>query len=305
MQWNDWLQHLDPEVWLPWAGSALRILGILLAAWIFAGIMQRAIGAFRERAAARMTDANARQRAETLGRAARYVIAVLVGGIALMLVLAELRISLAPILGASGVIGLAIGFGSQSLVKDYFSGLFILLEDQIRKGDVVRVATLDGLVEDVTLRHVRLRDYDGNVHFIPNNLITTVTNMSRNFAYAVIDLPVAFDADVDRALALLRTRAEAFCQDEDFGARILAPVEMVGVDRWEGRGVVIRCRFKVLPLEQWNVKREFLRRMQRAFVSEGFNLPGEEITLRTPGAPAGPAGPPEDAPFSARAARQA
>lgn len=279
MSLNEFVEHLDLEVWWPVAVTALRIIGILIAGWIVARVLQRAVSAFRTRAAARMTDSNALQRAETLGRAARYVIAVLIGTISLMLVLSELDISLAPILGASGVIGLAIGFGSQSLVKDYFSGLFILLEDQIRKGDVVQVASLSGLVEDVTLRYVRLRDYDGNVHFIPNNLITTVTNLSRNFAYAVTDVPVAYRENVDEVIDVLRVVGAEMRESEDFAPRILEPLEVAGVERWDDSAVVIRCRFKTMPLEQWNVRRELLRRLKAAFDARAIEIPYPHVTV--------------------------
>ena len=279
MSLNEFVGRLDLEVWWPVAVTALRIFGILIAGWVLVGVLQRGVSAFRARAAARMTDSNALQRAETLGRAARYVIAVLVGTIALMLVLSELDISLAPILGASGVIGLAIGFGSQSLVKDYFSGLFILLEDQIRKGDVVKVASLSGLVEDVTLRYVRLRDYEGNVHFIPNNLITTVTNLSRNFAYAVTDVSVAYRENVDEVIGVLRAVGAEMRDSEDFAARILEPLEVAGVERWEDSAVVIRCRFKTVPLEQWNVRRELLRRLKAAFDARSIEIPYPHLTV--------------------------
>ena len=286
MTFDTLLAHLDTTQWLAVAGSGLRILAILTLAWLATRLLQRAITGFRLRAAARMSDGNAIQRAETLGRAFRYISAVLIGGIAVMLVLAELGVSLAPILGASGVIGLAIGFGSQSLVKDYFSGLFILLEDQIRKGDVVRLGELAGVVEDVTLRHVRLRDYDGNVHFVPNNLITTVTNMSRNFAYAVIDVPIAYRESVDDSLAVMREVGAELRDDPGFALRILEPLEVAGVERWEDSAVVLRCRFKVAPLEQWNVRREFLRRLKAQFDARGIEIPYPHLTVY-PGTTAG------------------
>ena len=144
------------------------------------------------------------QRAETLGRVVRYLIAVVVSAIALMLVLGEVGVSVAPILGAAGVAGLAIGFGAQSLVKDYFTGFFLLLENQIRQGDVVKLGEHSGLVEEVTLRYVRLRDYDGNVHFVPNGQISSVVNMARGFAQAVIDVSVAYATDIDTAMKVMR-----------------------------------------------------------------------------------------------------
>lgn len=134
----------------------------------------------------------------------RYLANVVMTLISGLLVLSELGISVAPILGAAGVVGIAVGFGAQSLVKDYFTGFFLLLENQIRQGDVVEIAGKGGLVEEVTLRFVRLRDYEGNVHYIPNSLISTVTNRSRGFANAVIDIGVAYGEDLDEVFAVMR-----------------------------------------------------------------------------------------------------
>ena len=275
----DRLPPLELESWIAPATSGLRITIILLAAWIATRLLQRAMSGFRARLAERITDANSRQRAETLTRVFRYFIALLVGGLTALLVLSELGMSLAPILGASGVVGLAIGFGAQSLVKDFFSGFFILFEDQIRRGDIVKLGEIAGLVEDVTLRHVRLRDYDGNVHFVPNNLITTVTNMSRLYAWAVVDVGVAYREDVDECVAVMREVAEALRADPDFAPKILEPLEVAGVERWDTSAVVLRCRFKVMPLEQWTVRREYLRRLKAAFDARGIEIPYPHLTV--------------------------
>ena len=199
--------------------------------------------------------------------------------IAGMLVLGEIGISVAPILGAAGVVGLAVGFGAQSLVKDYFAGFFILLEDQIRHGDVVEIAGKSGFVEEITLRYVRLRDYDGNVHYIANGLISTVTNMSRGFAQSVIDVGIAYREDVDDAFDVMRQVASAMRADPAFGPRILADLEIAGVERWADSAVILRCRFKVAPLEQWGVRREFLRRLKRAFDERGVEIPFPHLTV--------------------------
>lgn len=266
----------------PWGATAitaLRIVIIVIVAFVVIGVLQRLIRAFRVRIAARMGDADAIKRAETLGRVFRYLVTVVVGAVALMLVLGELGISLAPILGAAGVAGLAVGFGAQSLVKDYFGGFFILFEDQIRKGDVVRVAGIGGLVEDITLRHVRLRDYDGNVHFVPNGLITTVTNMSRGFAQAVVDVGIAYREDVDEAFDVMRRVASEMRADPVFGPKLLDDLEIAGVERWDNSAVMLRCRFKVVPLEQWAVRREFLRRLKQAFDRAGIEIPYPHLTV--------------------------
>lgn len=273
------LAHLDITQLGAGAVSALRIVLIVVIAWIAAAVLQRAIRVLRARIASRLDDPEAVKRAETLGRVFRYIVAVAVSVIAGMLVLSELGISLAPILGAAGVVGLAVGFGAQSLVKDYFTGFFILFEDQIRSGDVVRVADHAGLVEEITLRHVRLRDYDGNVHFVPNGMITSVVNMSRNFAFAVIDVGVAYREDTDEVFAVMREVGAQLRADPQFAARILADLELAGVERWADSAVIVRCRFKVAPLAQWDVRREYLRRLKQAFDARGIEIPYPHLTI--------------------------
>jgi small conductance mechanosensitive channel len=177
------------------------------------------------------------------------------------------------------VVGIAVGFGAQSLVKDYFTGFFILLENQIRQGDVVQVADKSGLVEEITLRYVRLRDYDGNVHYVPNGLVTTVTNMSRGFAQSVIDVGIAYREDVDEAFEVMRAVAAELRADAVFAPRILDEIEIAGVEKWADSAVVLRCRFKVAPLEQWNVRREFLRRLKQAFDARGIEIPFPHLTV--------------------------
>ncbi|MGE0356974.1 MAG: mechanosensitive ion channel family protein [Burkholderiales bacterium] len=269
------------EAWqvLVAAGPALRVVLIIVLAWIAIAVMQRVIRTLRLRIAGRMDDREAIKRAETLGRVFRYLVAVVVSLVAGLLILGEFGISVAPILGAAGVAGIAVGFGAQSLVKDYFNGFFILLENQVRQGDVVNVADKGGLVEEVTLRYVRLRDYDGNVHFIPNGLITTVQNFSREYAQSVIDVGIAYRENVDDAFAVMREVAAAMRADEAFAPRILADLEIAGVERWDDSAVVLRCRFKVAPLEQWNVRREYLRRLKQAFDARGIEIPYPHLTI--------------------------
>ena len=259
--------------------TALRILAIAIASWILIGVLQRSIRLLRLRIAARLDDPEAVKRAETLGRVFRYIIAIVVGTVGAMLVLSELGISLAPILGAAGVVGVAVGFGAQSLVKDFFTGFFLLFEDQIRSGDVVKVADHAGFVEEVTLRYVRLRDYDGNVHFVPNGMITSVVNMSRGFAQSVVDVGIAYRENVDEALAVMREVGTALRADPAFARRILDDIEIVGVERWDDSAVILRCRFKVAPLEQWSVRREYLRRLKHAFDMHGIEIPYPHLTI--------------------------
>jgi small conductance mechanosensitive channel len=270
---------LDVTQWSHATQTTARVAVILLVAWAAITVLQRAIREFRQRIAARLDDREAIKRAETLGRVFRYIVAVVVTLVAGMMILSEMGISLAPILGAAGVAGVAIGFGAQSLVKDFFSGFFLLIEDQIRTGDVVRVAGHAGLVEEITLRHTRLRDYDGNVHYVPNGMIDSVVNMSRGYAQAVMDIGVAYREDTDQVFEVMRATARQLRADDAFGPRILDDLEIAGVDRWAESAVVIRCRFKVVALEQWNVRREYLRRLKKAFDAAGIEIPFPHLTI--------------------------
>ncbi|MEP7298636.1 MAG: mechanosensitive ion channel family protein [Burkholderiales bacterium] len=270
------------------AMSTLRIVGILIVAWVAIRIAQRSIRTLRIRIATRFDDREAVKRAETLGRVFRYLAAVVISLVAGMLVLGELGVSVAPILGAAGVVGLAVGFGAQSLVKDYFNGFFLLLENQIRQGDVVKVADHAGLVEEVTLRYVQLRDYDGNVHFVPNGSISTVVNMSRGFAQAVVDVGVGYGEDLDRVMDVMRDVGRQLRADPSHSTRILDDLEVAGVESWADSAVMIRARFRVAPLEQWTIKREYLRRLKRAFDDVGIEIPFPQVRLHGLQAPAVP-----------------
>jgi small conductance mechanosensitive channel len=213
------------------------------------------------------------RRIDTVGTAFRYFATVIVVLVAGTLVLGELGISVAPILATAGVAGVAIGFGAQSLIKDYFTGFFLLLEDQIREGDVVEIIGRSGEVEEVTLRYVRLRDGEGYVHFIPNGEIKSVVNRTRGHAYAMIDAAILGHQFVDPACAAMRDVGADLRKDEKFGPKILADVEVFGVERWELWGIGLRCRVKVLPHEKDNVRREFMRRLVAEFERREIKSP--------------------------------
>jgi small conductance mechanosensitive channel len=267
------LALLNPRLWDDGVIIIVRVAGILLLAWLVRRLGGRLIGAFRSRIAEHITDPEQARRAETLARVFRYLSNVVVSLIAGIWVLGELGISVAPILGAAGVVGLALGFGAQSLVKDYFTGFFLLLENQVTRGDVVELAGKSGAVEDVTLRYVRLRDYEGNLHFIPNGLITTVSNSSRGHAFAAVDLAVSRNADLASVYAMLAEVAEGLRAEVAWHGKITAPLEIAGVERLEAAAVIVRCRLRVVPLSQWEVRRELLRRLQGEMLRRGIAPP--------------------------------
>ncbi len=265
--------------WGELARVLVRIGVILVISWAMLSLSRKLIPLLRLQLQKRTDDPEQLKRLETLGRVLRYVVAVAITLVTGMLVLTELGISIAPILASAGVIGIAIGFGAQSLIRDFFTGLFLLVENQIHQGDVVEVAGKGGLVEELTLRYIRLRDYEGNVHFIPNGAVTTVTNRSRGFAFAVMDIGVAYREDIEAVFDVMRAVAARMRADEVLGPLILEEIEIAGVDQWADSAVVIRARFKVQPLQQWTVKRAFLLRLKKEFDRLGIEIPFPHLTV--------------------------
>jgi len=258
----------------------LRILLIILVGWVILALIQKLIRTFRTHLIQNhLDDPEEIKRAETLGRVFRYIASVIIWLVIGIVILGELGIAIAPILGAAGVVGLAIGFGAQSLVKDYFTGIFLLLENQLRQGDVVEAGGKSGIVEEVTLRYVQMRDYEGNVHYVPNGGITTVTNMTRGYAQAVIDVGIAYREDVDQALKVMRDVGTELRADPAFASKILEDIEIAGVNEWGDSAVILRCRFKVAPIEQWGVRREYLRRLKYAFDAADIEIPFPHLTV--------------------------
>lgn len=275
----DWI---DPELWARWSPelkSALRIATIVAGAWLLQWLLVRVIRRLRARFAAHAASPDAERWVTTVARVLRYTLRVVLVVLAVMLVLNEVGVSIAPLLGAAGVVGIAVGFGAQSLIKDYFNGFFLLVENQIRVGDVVKIADRAGLVEEVSLRRVRLRDYDGSVHYVPNGLITTVTNLSTEFAYALMDIRIAYQEDVEKTMMVLRDVARELRASSQHSARILDDIDIAGVEELGDSAIVIRCRIKVQPLEQWTVKREFLKRLKERFGRERIEIPYPHQTL--------------------------
>ena len=257
-----------------------RIALILAIAWLLEALASRLLRIFRLYMAQRIAAPDELPRIETLGRVFMYGAAVLIVIVAGSLVLGELGISVAPILATAGVAGVAIGFGAQSLVKDYFTGFFLLLEDQVRQGDVVEIAGKSGLVEEVTLRYIRLRDFEGHVHFIPNGDIKVVTNNTRGFAHAVVEIGVDYEGDVDPALAVMKEVGLQMRADALWGGKIAADPEIIGVERLADSAVILRCRVQVVPpIEQWNVRREFLKRLKSAYAERGIGIPFPHVTI--------------------------
>ncbi|HFD15262.1 MAG TPA: mechanosensitive ion channel family protein [Rhodospirillales bacterium] len=259
-------------------GQFLRLFAVLAIALLLAEAVSAVAGHYM-----RATTADGRplygNRTRTLASIARNAAVALIAVIALMTVLSQLGIETGPLLAGAGIVGLAVGFGSQKLVQDLITGLFILLGDTIRVGDVVDTGGKAGVVEAMSMRTITLRGYDGNVHTVPYSSIDTVTNMTKDFAYWVMDIGVAYQEDVDRVMGVLRELDEEMRREWPWRRLVLAPIDIAGLDRFGDSAVVIKARLKTRPGEQWGVGREFQRRMKKRFDELGIEIPFPHRTI--------------------------
>jgi len=271
---NDFVQTAQQ-----WFGEhGIRILIIILGAWILITALRLAVSRFEKRFGDSAVSEKAK-RIKTLSGIISTAVKVTVYTAAAIMIIAECGIAIGPLLAGAGIVGLAIGFGAQSLVKDIISGFFMILEDQIRVGDVVTIAGVAGIVEAVNLRTTRLRDLEGRVHIVPNGLVEVATNFTREWSRALVDIGVAYKEDVDRVIDVLKDVGEELRADPDFKDLILEPMTVLGLDSFGDSSVNIRVFFKTLPIRQWDVAREFRKRVKRAFDERGICIPFPHRTV--------------------------
>ncbi|GJL61365.1 MAG: hypothetical protein NPIRA04_00190 [Nitrospirales bacterium] len=209
---------------------------------------------------------------QTIGLAVIWVMAVIME-------LDQIGLDITPILAGAGIIGLAVGFGAQNLVRDIFSGFFIILENQVRVGDVAIVNGTGGLVERITFRTIILRDMAGVVHVFPNGTVTTLANMTKEWSAYLMEIGVAYKEDTDRVVQVMKDVDEELRRDPQYSPQILEPIEVFGVDQFKESEVVIKARIKTLPIKQWGVGREYRRRLKKAFDAQGIEIPFPHRTL--------------------------
>jgi len=217
---------------------------------------------------------SASKQIKTLSSVLWTVSAGLLWFVVVLVVLSQVGVNIGPILAGAGVVGLAIGFGAQHLVRDLVSGFFLLLENQIRVGDVAIINGTGGLVEAVTFRTVVLRDQAGVVHVFPNGSITTLANATKDWSAYVIDVLISYKEDSDRVIVIMRRVAEEMRMENDYRRLMLEPIEIFGVDNFTDAGLTIKARFKTQPSHQYSVGREYRRRLKKAFDAEGIEMPG-------------------------------
>lgn len=255
---------------------------IALVLVIGVGVWEFASGAIQRSLSGTYADGTPRQpsgRAKTLLPLLRRVISIALFGFVGLIILSEIGVDTAPLLAGAGVVGLAIGFGSQALVRDIITGLFILIEDTVSVGDVVTAGGHTGVVEDISIRTLRLRDLEGGVHTVPFGDVTSVINLTKDFSYAVLDIGVAYREDTDHVAAVIREVGAELQQDPEHGPKFLEPLEILGVETLGDSAVVIRARIKTKPILQWGIKREMNRRLKKRFDADGIEIPYPHQTL--------------------------
>lgn len=280
--------------------SPLRVLLIFVVAWVVNRLVRRAIKRFtdeigdpdsveklrkvKRRAPQAIVDTGSLSlrsaaRAQTLAQVLRSVASIAIWSIAVVMMLGELGVNLGPLIAGAGIAGVAIGFGAQSLVKDFLSGMFMLIEDQYGVGDIIDAGEASGTVEGVTLRTTRLRDVNGTVWHIPNGTIQRVGNKSQQWARALLDVNVTYGTDVDDAQNVIKAVADGLWNDETWQGRVLEEPEVWGIEELGPDGIVIRLVIKTQPSAQFGVMRELRRRITEAFYREGIEIPSTQRSM--------------------------
>jgi len=286
-------------------GSIGKIVLVLLISWVISRLVRRAIDRFtvrvtnpsaaseaisklRRRAPRTVVDATALStraaaRAQTMAQVLRSVATAIIWSIAFVTILGELGINLGPLIASAGIAGIALGFGAQSLVKDFLSGFFMLVEDQYGIGDIVDLGEASGTVEEVSLRTTRLRDVNGTVWHVPNGSITRVGNKSQQWARALLDVNVAYDTDVELAERLIKETADELWHDPEWDDEIIEEPEVWGVEQLATDAIHIRLVVKTMPSQQFKVTRELRRRILMVFREHGIEVPnGQRVVIREP-----------------------
>ncbi|UCH11258.1 MAG: mechanosensitive ion channel family protein [Fidelibacterota bacterium] len=275
---NFWEQLNAAVDWTAALSAGLRILVILLLTWCVTRFVRIALKRFQKRLIHKMGVQEGQineqtKRTETLVRLLRQTITIALWLAAGLMILRELGINIAPLLAGAGIVGLALGFGAQNLVRDLIAGFFMIIENQVRVNDAVIINGTSGIVDKINLRTIVLRDLGGVVHVFPNGSVNTLSNMSKEWSAYVFEIGVAYKEDTDRVVEILKRVGEQLRADEEYGPLIQENIEVLGVDQLADSAVVIKGRIITQPVKQWFVGREFLRRVKKTFDAEGVEIP--------------------------------
>jgi len=281
---------ISPEFWqdvldkiLNWVVTELPSIIILLVVVLIAlRILKLALnrlGKIILKRSHSQKDTEAEKRINTLMGIVKGITKILIWAIFIMTLLKKFGIDIGPILASAGIIGLAVGFGAQELVRDVISGFFMLLENQVRTGDVAIINGTGGLVEKIEMRTITLRDFSGVVHIFQNGKINSLSNMTKEWSAIVFDIGVAYKEDVDQVSRIMKEVGQDLKNDPEFGPKIIEDLEVFGLDQFGDSAIVIKARLKTKPIEQWTVGREYRRRLKYAFDEKNIEIPFPHTTV--------------------------
>jgi len=278
------LQHFQEVNWEQIIFTCTRILLVLFLAWLGMVILRKILTKFEQRLltqskAAGEPSSESEKRVETLIRLIRQAALIVLWVTTILILLKEIGVDVGPVLASAGIVGLAVGFGAQNLVRDFISGFFIILENQVRVGDVAIVNGTGGLVERVNFRTMVLRDLGGIVHIFPNGTVSTLSNLTNDWSAYVFDIGVAYKENTDKVIEVMSKVGSEMKQDEILGPFMLEEPEIFGVDKFDNSAVIIKGRIRTKPIRQWQVGREYLRRIKLAFDNAGIEIPFPHQTL--------------------------
>ena len=276
---------LNPDYYAPVLSNAIRVVFILVFAYLAPRAIARLMRALRSYSVKMMLKSGGgnefelEKRAETIQNLASKALFVLIWIIAGLMILEEMNFDVRPLLAGAGVAGVAVGLGAQNIIKDVLGGMFLMMENQIRVNDVAVINGKTGLVEEINLRTTVLRGEDGAVHIFPNGVIQGLSNLTREYSYYVFNLSVAYTEDIDHVVGVLKGIGEELGQEEPYRTVVLAPIEVLGVDKLADSGAVIKARFKTVPNQQWIVGREMNRRIIKRFEEAKIGMPSSAPTV--------------------------
>lgn len=270
--------------WKDFVVSGGRIVLILLIVWIATRVIRGMLRRLEDRLVAKghaegEIPSETEKRAETLVKLLRQGVIIVIWVMAVLLILRQMGVDITPVLASAGVVGLAVGFGAQNLVRDVIAGFFMILENQVRVGDVAIINGTGGLVEKINFRTIVLRDLGGVVHTFPNGTINTLANMTREWSAFIFEIGVAYKEDTDKVVEVLKQVGAELRQDPIFGPSLHDDVEVFGVEKFADSAVVIKGRIKTLPIKQWEVGREYQRRVKKAFDAAGIEIPFPHLSV--------------------------
>jgi small conductance mechanosensitive channel len=259
--------------------TGIKIILVVVITLILIKVIKVASSRLSSMFLKKRTDEESEKRAKTLASVIQNFLIILTLVVAAITIIGQLGIEIAPLLATAGIAGVAIGFAGQSLIKDIINGFFLLLWDQIRVGDYVQLSDRRGLVEMINLKMTIIRDFNGNVHYIPNGGIDVVTNMTKDYSRYLFEIGVAYREDVDKVIDVIKEVDNELRKDPDFKEDILEPIEIFGLDEFADSALVIKARTKTKPLKQWRIKREFNKRLKKKFDQLDIEIPFPHRTL--------------------------